>query len=290
MTLLSQTVNMFASRKALAAALALVALLQLASSPAHAQRRPRRPAAASPASATAAQDARVAEIAAEYLRGHYNFNPTAATAAGLHEYDAALESRSAEAVAAEAARLRSAVAALGRVRESALSPESRYDLLWLQSHARGRLLELEDIGTWQRDPALYTRLVASSFDNVLKRGYAPIQRRLDALLSRARAVPRLLAEARANLQNPPRVYTETAVGQAAGSIEFFSRAVPQMFEREGGGRLAASRRAEFAAAVEGVVAALRLYSDWLQSDLLARSNGDFRIGAENFRKKLLTRR
>ncbi|HLL73663.1 MAG TPA: DUF885 family protein [Pyrinomonadaceae bacterium] len=274
------------ARATTAAACCLLAALQLAATglDTNAQRRRRRaPAPAAPV----LQDARVAQIAEEYLRGHYAFNPTEGTAAGLHEYDAALESRGREAVAAEARRLRGVIAALARVNESRLSPESRYDFLWLASHARARLLELEDVRMWQRDPGIYSRLVAASFDNVLKRDYAPVERRLDALLARARQAARLLAEGRANLENPPRVYTETAVGQVAGSIDFFSRAVPQMFERAGGGRLSAARRSEFAAAVESVTSALRSYSDWLQRDLLPRSNGDFAIGAENFRKKLL---
>ena len=269
------------------AACCLLAVLQLAPAglEANAQRRRQRraPAPAAPAS----QDARVGQIAEEYLRGHYAFNPTEGTAAGLHEYDAALEPRSRESVAAETRRLRAAIAALARVNEARLSPESRYDFLWLASHARARLLELEDVRMWRRDPGLYGRLVASSFDNVLKRDYAPVERRLDALLARARQAPRLLSEARSNLENPPRVYTETAITQVAGSIDFFSRAVPQMFERAGGGRLSAARRSEFAAAVESVTAALRSYSDWLQRELLPRSNGDFAVGTENFRKKLL---
>ena len=35
------------------------------------------------------------------------------------------------------------------------------------------------------------------------------------------------------------------------------------------------------------VAALRSFREWLERDLLPRSNGDFAIGVENFRKKLL---
>ena len=270
--------------RALACCLLVALQLAAAGIGANAQRRrPRRAPAASPA----LQDARVAEIANEYLRGHYSFNPTEGTAAGLHEYDSALESRSREAVAAESRRLRGVVTALARVNEARLSAEARYDFLWLASHARARLLELEEIATWRRDPGLYSRLVAASFDNILKRDYAPVERRLDALVARARQASRLLSEGRANVENPPRVYTETAVGQVNGTIDFFSRAVPQMFERAGGGRLSAARRSEFAAAAESVTAALRSYSDWLQNELLPRSNGDFRIGAENFRKKLL---
>ncbi|MCA1815525.1 MAG: DUF885 family protein, partial [Acidobacteria bacterium] len=83
------------------------------------------------------------------------------------------------------------------------------------------------------------------------------------------------------------IYTETAITETEGGVEFFARVVPQMFERAGGGRLTAARRAEFDAANNEVISALRAYGGWLRSDLLPRSNGDFRIGAENFRKKLL---
>jgi uncharacterized protein (DUF885 family) len=232
-------------------------------------------------------DARVARIADEYLRGHYAFNPTEATSAGLHEFDAQLETRSAESVAREARRLRGALADLGRVAEWRLSPDARYDYLVLASHARARLLELEETLMWRRDPNVYNNLAAASVDHLLKRAFAPIDERLDAVLARERQIPRLLGEARVNLENPPRVYTETAIAQARGSVDFFRRVVPQMFERAGGSRLSAARRAEFHASNETVVNALTAFAEWLERDLLPRSRGDFRVGAEGFRKKLL---
>ncbi|HLL70627.1 MAG TPA: DUF885 family protein, partial [Pyrinomonadaceae bacterium] len=152
---------------------------------------------------------------------------------------------------------------------------------------RAELLELEDVRMWQRNPNVYNRLAASGVDNILKRNYAPIAARLDALVARERQIPRLLADARANLQNPPRIYTETAIAQVGGSIDYFTSIVPQMFERAGGGRLPAARRAEFETTNAGVVSALRAFRDWLRAELLPRSNGDYAIGAENYRRKLL---
>jgi uncharacterized protein (DUF885 family) len=222
-----------------------------------------------------------------YLRAHYAFNPTGATAAGFHDLDSRLEERDAESVAREARRLRSDLAEMSRVPEWRLSPEARYDLLVLQSHARAQLLELEDVRMWRRDPNLYNSLVSASVDNILKRAYAPIERRLDAVLARERQIPRLLEEARQNLDNPPRLYTETAVEQARGSVEFFERVVPQMFERAGGSGLSAARRAEFHAANDAAASAVRSFLAWLERDLLPRSRGEFALGAENFRRKLL---
>jgi uncharacterized protein (DUF885 family) len=254
------------------------------------RRRPRRviqtPVARVNASA-AQQDARVAQIANEYLRGYFAFYPSEATALGVHEFDGALEARDEDSRAREVRRLRSALAALARVPEARLSAEARYDYLVLQSHARAELLELEDVRMWERNPNVYNRLLASGVDNILKRDYAPISVRLDALIARERQIPRLLSDARANLQNPPRIYTETAIAQVGGSIDYFRTVVPQMFGRAGGGRLPAARRAEFEATNASVVSALSSFRDWLRAELLPRSNGDYAIGAENYRRKLL---
>ncbi|HZI17955.1 MAG TPA: DUF885 family protein [Pyrinomonadaceae bacterium] len=279
-------------RKLLASFLALAALGSLAAlgpATAEAQRR-RRPARRAPQRPPAPgvnHDARVAQIADAYLSGHYSFNPTEGTAAGLHEYDSRLEERGPEALAREARRLRSTLAELSKVSEWRLSPEPLYDFMVLRAHARSRLLGLEELGDWARDPRPYARAVAAGVDHILRRDYAPFERRLDALLAREREAARLLAEARSNLSNPSRLATETAIEEAAGAVEFFARVVPQMFERAGGSRLSAARRAEFHSTNDGVVAALRSFRDWLASDLLPRSNGDYRLGAELLKKSLL---
>jgi uncharacterized protein (DUF885 family) len=251
------------------------------------RRRPIRrnsPPAASSASSVAA---RFNQIADEYLKGYYSFNPSAATSAGLHEYDAQLETRSREAVAREVRRLRDTIGLLTRINPVVLPEEKRYDYLVLMSHARGQLLDLQDIRAWERDPNVYNQLISEGVDNILKRNYAPIEQRLNSVLAREREIVRLLGEARANLDAPPRIYTETALAQARGSIDYFSHVVPQMIERAGGGRMSAARKAEFETVNNGVIVAIRSFIEWLERDLLPRSTGSFAIGAENYRRKLL---
>lgn len=252
------------------------------------RRAARRRVAPSPARASAESvNARFNQLSDAYLRGYYAFNPTEATALGLHEYDAQLESRSRERVAQETERLRAVLQALLRIWDGALDANARLDYQVLVSHAQAQLLELETVRMWQRDPNVYNRLAAASIDNILKRNYAPIEQRLDAVLAREREITRLLNEARANLDNPPRIYTEMAIAQTRGSIDYFSRVVPQMIERAGGGRLSAARRAEIETSNENVIAALSSFADWLERDLLPRSAGNFALGAENYRRKLL---
>jgi uncharacterized protein (DUF885 family) len=232
-------------------------------------------------------NARFNQIADSYLRGYYAFNPTEATALGLHEYDSQLESRSREKVSQEVRRLRAQLQSLLRIWDGALSEDARLDYQVLVSHAQAALLELETVRMWQRDPNLYNRLAAASIDTILKRNYAPTEQRLDAFLAREREITRLLAEARANLESPPRIYTEMAIAQTRGSVDYFTRVVPQMIERAGGGRLSAARRAQIQTSNETVIAALSAYADWLERDLLQRSTASFAIGEENFRRKLL---
>lgn len=252
-----------------------------------AQTRRRRVTAPRPTVGSGLVTARFNQLADAYLRGYYTFNPTEATAAGLHEYDGKLESRSSESIARETKRLRGALNELLRINPAVLTLEARYDYLVLVSHARAQLLELEEIRMWQRDPNVYNRLLAASVDNILKRNYAPIEQRLEAVLEREREIPRLLGEARANLQSTPRIYAEIALGQVRGSLDYFTRVVPQMIERAGGVRLNAARRAEFETANQNVIINLRSFAEWLESDLLPRSTGQFAIGAENYRRKLL---
>jgi uncharacterized protein (DUF885 family) len=271
-------------------ALSVLASMLLPSMDAVAQRRRRPPARRDfpPANSSSAYvTARFNKIADEYLKGYYSFNPSEATAAGLHEYDARLETRSREALARETRRLRDTISLLTRINPAVLSEEARYDYLVLTSHARGQLLDLQDIRTWQRDPNIYNRLISASVDNILKRNYAPFEQRLGSVLAREREVARLLSEARDNLDAPPRIYTETAIAQFRGSLDYFSRVVPQMIERAGGGRMSAALKREFETTNGNVISALRAFIEWLERDLIPRSTGNFAIGAENYRRKLL---
>jgi len=64
---------------------------------------------------------------------------------------------------------------------------------------------------------------------MIKRKFAPPERRLQLLIAREKAMPAALAEARKNLENPPRIYTDIAVEQIDGNRGFFQTAVASAF-------------------------------------------------------------
>ena len=67
-----------------------------------------------------------------------------------------------------------------------------------------------------------------------------------------------------------------------GLVSFFQNDVPAAFTDA----TDAGLKAEFTKTNAGVVAALQQYGEWMKTDLLPRSNGDFRFGADTFSKKL----
>ena len=99
-------------------------------------------------------------------------------------------------------------------------------------------------------------------------------------------MPQVLVEARKNLKNPPRIFTEIALEQIDDNISFFQNDVPSAFLSGPDAAKDAAARADFAKSNAAVIAALKSYAAWMKSDLLPRSNGDFRLGADTFRKKL----
>jgi len=117
----------------------------------------------------------------------------------------------------------------------------------------------------------------------MKRNFAPLDKRLRSLIARERQIPKVFEAARRNLENPPRVYTEVALQQLPDVTGFFQNDVPAAFASVKDPKL----QAEFKASNAEVVRALRNYENFLRADLLPNSKGDFRIGAENYSKKLL---
>ena len=150
------------------------------------------------------------------------------------------------------------------------------------NNIRSQLLTLETIRPWEKNADTYSSTCANAAFVLMERKFAPPNDRLRSLVAREKQMPALLAAAHANLQNPPRVFTEIAIEQLPDIIIFFQHDVPQAFADADDPAL----KAEFARTNAAVASALNDYLHWLKTDVLARSNGDFRIGADTFEKKL----
>jgi uncharacterized protein (DUF885 family) len=219
----------------------------------------------------------------DYFDFYFQFHPTAGTQAGLHQYDEKLEDFSRSAVDAEIAGAIKFQKLFNSIAGGELSQESAGDLEILTASIQGRLQELQTIQMWRKDPSVYIDDPSSAIFLLMSRKFAPAADRLRSVISLERGIPRVMEEARQNVSNPPRVYTEVALQQMPDTIAFFQHDVPEAFREVQDPKLLAEFKASNAAAIT----ALSKYQDFMRKDLLPASHGDFRLGSENFHKKLL---
>jgi len=232
----------------------------------------------------AAGDAALARLADDYFDQYYfPQNPTAATTAGIHRYDDQLEDYSRAGVERQIAALHAYQQRLENLAASGLSERVQGDRELLLSSIRGSLLELEVIRPWQNNPDTYSSGISNSAFTIMERSFAPPSERLRLLIEREQRMPAALEAAHANLRNPPEIYTKIAIEQLPGIIGFFQSDLPQAFTAADDQDV----QARFAAVNGQVIAALKNYQQWLQTQVLPRSHGDFRLGAKTFRAKLL---
>ena len=212
----------------------------------------------------------------------FPYQPTAGTIAGYHQFDTKLEDFSRRSIDAEVASLHAFEKRVDAIPANSLDPMTRGDRQMVLGQIRSRLLTLETIRPWAKDADRYSGIAANGAFSLIERKFAPADDRLRSLIAREKQMPGLLAEARVNLQNPPRIFTEIAIEQLPGIIRFFQHDVPAAFTDVHDAAL----REEFTQSNNAVISALNDYLNWLKTDLLPRSNGDFRIGAEIFARKL----
>ena len=214
----------------------------------------------------------------------FHYNPTSGTLAGYHQYDTQLEDLSKKNIDAQIADLKvyeKRVEAIPSTPD-VLDLTTRGDRELVLSSIRASLLTLQTIRPWEKNADNYSGIAANGAFTLMERKFASPDERLRSLITREKQMPALFEDARKNLNNPPLVFTEIAIEQLPGIISFFEQDVPSAFTDAQDPVV----KAEFAKSNAAVIAALKSYEQWLKIDLLPRSKGDFRIGAETFSRKL----
>jgi uncharacterized protein (DUF885 family) len=217
---------------------------------------------------------------------YFHFAPTVATSAGLHQYDTQLEDYSAANIQKQIAALHAYEKKIEAIDPSALDASIAADREILLNNIRSQLLSLEVIRPWEKNPDIYSSGITGAAFVIMERPYASTNARLKSLIEREKLMPQVLLEARKNLKNPPRIYTEIALEQIDGLASFFQTDVPSAFLSGPDAATDAETKTAFAKSNAAVIDALKSYGAWMKSDLLPRSSGDYKLGADTFAKKL----
>ncbi|MFT5784448.1 MAG: hypothetical protein ACI9JE_001774, partial [Candidatus Krumholzibacteriia bacterium] len=224
------------------------------------------------------EDAKFTALVEAHLDQMLRLNPEWATNLGDHRFDAAVSDLSETGFAERVEFNEATLSALKEIDASKLKVANQVDHAILRENCESVIFEITELREHQWNPTIYNP--GDGLYNILARDYAPLNERLAAVKSRLEALPQSLVAARENLNNPPRVMTETAISQNPGVINLimdglqeYLAEVPEMNE-------------EFSKPRAAAIAALNDYGRWLETDLLPRSNGDFRLGEKLWSKKL----
>jgi len=228
-------------------------------------------------------DQKFEEIAGRYIDQFPALSPVAATQLGDHRFDGQLDQVGPAARAREAAFSREFLDQLAGIDRARLSRANQVDYAMLEHHLRADLWRLETLQQWAWNPLGYTSLAGGAIYGLMARQFAPLETRLGHVRERLEEFPRLFDQVRSTLEpeRVPKVHAETAVKQNRGVLSILDNMVkPQLDE------LAAGERGRLEQAMESARVAVERHQEWLESELLPKAAGDFRLGAELYDQKL----
>lgn len=227
------------------------------------------------------QDEAFEKIAKDYCENYLASHPEFSTELGDHRFDGALTDYSTESRArmlSNAKQVREALKQFDDYKQ--LTRPNQVDVRILRDNIDYEIFRLEELRDAEWNPLVYNQSVANSIYLLVARDFASAQNRIPNLRQRLEGIPNVIKQAKTNLQHPPKVYTETAIEQIQGAINLVRNGLDPLVNQ------APQMKKDLAPIQEKTAKALEDYKKWLQDDLLKRSDGDFRIGADKFRKKL----
>ena len=229
----------------------------------------------------AANDDEFEKIAKDYVEGYLAAHPETATALGDHRFDDQLTDYSVDSQQRRLIRAKQFGDALKEFDDvSQLTGPNQVDVRILRENVEDEIFELEELKEAEWNPLVYNESLANSLYLLVARDFDTPQKRIANLRKRMEAIPLVIKQAEQNLQHPPRVHTETAIEQIQGAISLVRDGLAPLLDQ------APETKKELAPLQEKTAKTLADYKTWLQKDLLPRSDGNFRLGADKFRKKL----
>ncbi len=226
------------------------------------------------------QDDAFQKVAHDYVEQYLKVNPEQATELGDHRFDGELTDYSAEARAKDLATQKEFRDKLNAIDGSQLTGASNIDFRILKENIDYEIFRAEELKEPEWNPLVYMQSLANSLYLLVARDFASAEKRIPSLRQRMEKIPVVIAQAKANLQHPPRIHTETAIEQTQGAINLVRTELAPLLDQ------APQMKKDLAPLQDKTAAALEDYKKWLQNDLLPRSDGDFRLGGQKYRKKL----
>ncbi|HEX7606681.1 MAG TPA: DUF885 family protein, partial [Usitatibacter sp.] len=209
-------------------------------------------------------------------------HPTLATLDGVHTHDDLLEDFGRPAIDAESRALSGYLRRLDEIQPDGLTAIELLEHRMIRANIGARMFELEEIRTWEKNPQHYADILASSIAGQALFTYAPAAERARRVLSKLRQAPRLIQAARDNVKDPPGIFVKVGLETMRGALTFIEHDLPRAFASVDDLHLLG----DLADAQAEALQAIGAFITYLETDVAPRARGSFRLGRENFERKL----
>ena len=234
---------------------------------------------ASPLSAQNA-DTKLEAFFKSYLEETFQLRPLDATMLGDHRFDHLLDDISPKARATWLAQAKRTLEALPKaVPYDQLSRDRQIDFEMLRDDLTRSIWLSENTHPFEEDPRTYGGYISDSVYTLLVQSTLPKETNIENAIARMALIPGIIAVARETLQHPSKPMLETAILQNRGAIGFYEE---ELFTLAGD----TPQLAALQAAAKPVVAALKQYQGFLESDMKGKASDDWRMGKAKFARKL----
>jgi uncharacterized protein (DUF885 family) len=217
----------------------------------------------------------ISQLTKRYLDEYADFQPVSATAMGMKGQEKRLPDLS-------ESRIRSYLKVLREIKKDLKSlsiplslKTERIEVALLKSELRLRDDEWGLVKKYRKDPSLYVGELVYGLWYLLLRVPSKTLK-VEGCIQRLLQSRSILNSAQQNLDRPPRLWTQIAIEEAKGYLEFLQEVRRELL------RLAPYRAAKIKTAVAQADAVGRELLHFLRGPLLKRSNGHFCVGEKRF--------
>ena len=217
----------------------------------------------------------------EYLRDLHSRHPNLAAASGIHAWDGQLEDYSELAISNEVSAIKRFQARLEKIPPLELSFSDVCDYQILVSNMKARLLELEQIKDYERNPQVYSDVISTALLQIAIFPYSPADSRIRHVIAKEKLVPRLLDSARENVHKPPAIFLKVSRESFRGTLSFIKTDLPKAFASVKDEKLQREFRKSTKLAADAVANYIK-HLEGIKPD----PSVSFAIGKQNYEAKL----
>ncbi|HEX4014394.1 MAG TPA: DUF885 domain-containing protein [Candidatus Cybelea sp.] len=236
------------------------------------------PVAAPAQAASSNYQAKLEDLGRRYTMWSYEENPSSATDAGIHTYDARLADYSPQVLAAQMVTLRGFRNELAALQPTpGTSPHDRVDYLLLRSNIESDWWGRTVLRSVQRNPSVYEGECSNGIFSIIKRRYASDEVRIQSAIARLRACPRVLAQGKAALTQPVREFAQIASEDIRDGDALYTTSLNEVASDA-----PAQMRQQLAEAQKIALDGLHGYRAWLDSRMSTFPAGGFAVGRKQY--------